>query len=109
MKIQEKTFGIAGEKIETYQEKYRKKYNKKNATVSFTKVFPVGSKVQYRKHKSKNQRGRKSDLVWLPRDGYCKIIKINALFKKVTLKYKEEEIEVSFTRIRHFNNVTLKK
>ena len=102
MKIQEKTFGVAGKKITVYQEKYRKQYNKKNATVSFNQVYGIGSKVQYRLHKSKNQRGNSTHLTWLPIDGYCTIIGINGLQKKVVLKHKKKIIEVGFDRIRHF-------
>ena len=109
MKVQKKIFGIAGEKITVYQEKYRRQYNKKNATVSFTEVFGIGSKVQYRKHKSKNQRGIKTELTWFPRDGYCTIIEVDGLSKKVVLEYNKEKIEVGFDRIRHFDRYTLKK
>ena len=111
MKIQKENFGIAGEKIEKYQEDYRKKYNKKNSTISFSKVFKVGTMIQYRKHKSKNQRGRKTEIVWYPRDGHCLIKEINFASKKLSAfnPQTKEIIEgLSFDRIRLFHN-TLKK
>ena len=119
MKIQKENFGIAGEKIVKYQEKYRKDYNKRNNTISFKKVYQVGTKVQWRKHKSKNQRGKKTDLVWFPRDGYAVISKIDSKFRKVFLvdaeseepiqELKDDNSEVSWERIRLFHHKIIKK
>ena len=119
MKIQKVNFGIAGEKIVKYQEKYRKDYNKRNGTISFKRVYQVGTKVQWRKHKSKNQRGQKTDLLWIPRDGYVVISKIDNKFRKVVLvdskkenpipELKNENSEVSWERIRLFHHKIIKQ
>ena len=82
-------------------------------------MYQVGTKVQWRKHKSKNQRGQKTDLIWFPRDGHAVISRIDPKHRKVFLidpekeepiqELKDDNSEVSWERIRLFHHKIIKK
>lgn len=82
--IHNANFGIAAEKIKIYQDAYKKKYDKKNKTKKFS--LRKGSAIQVRRRRSKQVKGSKNDLLWIPRNAFYTIVKIEKSRKKVTVK-----------------------
>lgn len=72
--IHTKNFGVAGEKINIYQEKYKKSYDKRKKTKSI--IFKKGSPIQVKNIRNKRVKGKNS-LSWKPRDTFYTIEKVD--------------------------------
>jgi len=104
--IHNRNFGIACEKIKSYQEKYKKKYDRKHKAKEFE--LKSGDRIQIKKLKTKKAKGGKTELKWCPRNSFYKIYRINKRRKTVQVKTKNGLLlkkHFNFDNVRPFKGI----
>ena len=105
--IHNENFGVACEKIKTYQAKYKRKYDKKHKVKDFE--LKSGDRVQIKKLRTKKAKGGKTELKWCPRNSFYTIFRINKRRKTVQVKKKNGVIlkkHFNFDNVRAFKGLS---